>query len=152
MKFVQLYWVCSMMPLGDAGGCGFCPPAAPGIQGDRGSLGYRGRPGVSINRKSLIDFLSWYSFISSFMEHPATEVCTLRFILNQHCLMMICYRRKRRYRTNWTFWTKRFTWTRCKKLSLVQWKKNDAIILFRVFLVEMVTQDYQAVKVKLVNW
>lgn len=33
---------------GDAGGCGFCPPAAPGLLGDRGSQGYRGRPGVSI--------------------------------------------------------------------------------------------------------
>ena len=77
------------MFLGDAGGCGFCPPAAPGIQGDRGSLGYRGRPGVSAHRKTLIDFLLQCSFISSLMEHPAIEVHTSLLSLNQHCLMMI---------------------------------------------------------------
>lgn len=32
---------------GESGGCGFCPPALPGAQGDRGTQGYRGRPGVS---------------------------------------------------------------------------------------------------------
>jgi hypothetical protein len=40
--------------LGEPGGCGFCPPAVTGLQGDRGSQGYRGRPGVSIHLK--IDF------------------------------------------------------------------------------------------------
>jgi hypothetical protein len=32
---------------GEPGGCGFCPDAVPGLAGDRGSQGYRGRPGVS---------------------------------------------------------------------------------------------------------
>lgn len=34
--------------LGEPGGCGICPPTAPGLQGDRGAPGYRGRPGVSL--------------------------------------------------------------------------------------------------------
>jgi len=35
--------------LGEPGGCGFCESAVTGLQGDRGSQGYRGRPGVSIH-------------------------------------------------------------------------------------------------------
>ncbi len=41
---------------GDAGGCGFCPPATAGLQGDRGTQGFRGRPGVSITWKNIYQF------------------------------------------------------------------------------------------------
>jgi hypothetical protein len=38
---------------GEDGGCGFCPAAVTGLQGDRGSQGYRGRPGVRIYSKNI---------------------------------------------------------------------------------------------------
>ena len=42
---------------GEPGGCGICPAAVTGLQGDRGSQGYRGRPGVSIHEYIDFDFL-----------------------------------------------------------------------------------------------
>ncbi len=42
---------------GEPGGCGFCPSSVAGLQGDRGSQGYRGRPGVSIHLKSYTSSL-----------------------------------------------------------------------------------------------
>ena len=41
---------------GEPGGCGYCPPAVPGTQGDRGSPGYRGRSGVSIQKEKFVLF------------------------------------------------------------------------------------------------
>lgn len=53
----------SFFLLGEPGGCGICPAAVQGLQGDRGSVGYRGRPGVSIPSSIVSLLLSNFLFI-----------------------------------------------------------------------------------------